>query len=131
MMLPMAGIVGMLEEGVGPMMREAGLLLTMGAMEEEVRHVVGERSVPNAERQASPKAAGVPDTLALGNGVTYTWNGRLQLAGLTAGNLLALSLYPCDQGQTACTSGNNGQIWRQTISVANQVKGRPGTRARA
>jgi hypothetical protein len=33
--------------------REAGLLLMMGVMEEEVRHVVGERSVPNADRQAS------------------------------------------------------------------------------
>jgi transposase-like protein len=53
MTLPMAGIVGMLQEGVGQLMREAGLLLMMGVMEEEVRHVVGERSVPNADRQAS------------------------------------------------------------------------------
>ena len=34
-------------------MREAGLVLMMSVMEEEVRHVVGERSVPNAGRQAS------------------------------------------------------------------------------
>ena len=53
MMLPMAGIVGMLQEGVGHLMREAGLLLMMGVMEEEVRHVVGERYVPNKQRQAS------------------------------------------------------------------------------
>jgi putative transposase len=53
MILPLAGIVGMLQEGVGRLMREAGLLLMMGVMEEEVRHVVGERSVPNADRQAS------------------------------------------------------------------------------
>ena len=53
MILPLAGIVGMLQEGVGHLMREAGLLLMMGVMEEEVRHVVGERSVPNADRQAS------------------------------------------------------------------------------
>jgi transposase-like protein len=53
MILPLAGIVGMLQEGVGHLMREAGLLLMMGVMEEEVRYVVGERSVPNAERQAS------------------------------------------------------------------------------
>ena len=51
--LPLAGIVGMLQEGVGNLMRQAGLLLMMGVMEEEVRHVVGERSVPNAQRQAS------------------------------------------------------------------------------
>ena len=53
MILPLAGIVGMLQEGVGHLMREAGLLLMMGVMDEEVRHVVGERSVPNAGRQAS------------------------------------------------------------------------------
>ena len=40
MVLPMAGIVGMLQEGVGNLMREAGLLLMMGVMDEEVRHVV-------------------------------------------------------------------------------------------
>jgi len=52
-MLPMAGIVGLLQKGVGHLMREAGLLLMMGVMDEEVRYVVGERYVPNAERQAS------------------------------------------------------------------------------
>jgi len=51
--LPLREIVGMLQEGVGNLMREAGLLLMMGIMEEEVRHVVGERSVPDRERQAS------------------------------------------------------------------------------
>jgi transposase-like protein len=53
MILPLAGIAGMLQEGVGHLMREAGLLLMMGVMEEEVRHVVGERSVPNDARQAN------------------------------------------------------------------------------
>ena len=53
MILPLAGIAGMLQEGVGHLMREAGLLLMMGVMEEEVRHVVGDRSVPNTGRQAS------------------------------------------------------------------------------
>ena len=53
MVLPLAGIVGMLQEGVGHLMREAGLLLMMGVMEEEVRHIAGERSIPNADRQAS------------------------------------------------------------------------------
>lgn len=53
MVLPLAGIVGMLQEGVGNLMREAGLLLMMGVMEEEVRHVVGERYAQNPERQAS------------------------------------------------------------------------------
>ena len=53
MILPLAGIAAMLQEGVGHLMREAGLLLMMGVMEEEVRHVVGERSVANAGRQAN------------------------------------------------------------------------------
>lgn len=53
MTLPMAGIVGMLQEGVGHLMREAGLILMMSVMEEEVRHVVGERHVQNPERSAS------------------------------------------------------------------------------
>jgi aryl-alcohol dehydrogenase-like predicted oxidoreductase len=37
MILPLAGIAGMLQEGVGHLIREAGLLLMMGVMEEEVR----------------------------------------------------------------------------------------------
>jgi transposase-like protein len=53
MVLPLAGIVGMLQEGVGHLMREAGLLLMMQVMEEEVRRIAGERSVPNANRHAS------------------------------------------------------------------------------
>jgi putative transposase len=53
MTLPMAGIVGMLQEGVGNLMREAGLLLMTEIMEEEVRQVVGERYAPNADRTAS------------------------------------------------------------------------------
>lgn len=51
--LPLREIVSMLQEGVGQLMREAGLLLMKGIMEEEVRHVVGERWVPNREREAS------------------------------------------------------------------------------
>jgi len=43
--LPLSDVVGMLQAG-GHLIREAGLLLMMGIMEEEVRDVVGERSVP-------------------------------------------------------------------------------------
>ena len=52
-MLPLGEIVSMLQEGVGQLMRQAGLLLMKEIMEEEVRHLVGERSVPNRERQAN------------------------------------------------------------------------------
>lgn len=53
LMLPLAGVVSMLQAGVGNLMREAGLLLMMGVMEEEVRHLVGERHVPDPNRRAS------------------------------------------------------------------------------
>jgi putative transposase len=53
MVLPLAGIVGLLQEGVGHLMREAGLLLMAGVMDEEVRHLVGERYAQNPEREAS------------------------------------------------------------------------------
>jgi hypothetical protein len=53
MVLPLAGIVSMLQEGVGHLMREAGLLLMMGVMDEEVRHIAGERSMPNPDRQVN------------------------------------------------------------------------------
>ena len=65
------------------------------------------------------KPASIPNTLTLANGLTetYTWNDRLQLVGLNAGNALALSIYPCDQGATWCTSGNTGGTWRETITT--------------
>ena len=52
MMLPMAGIVGLLQEGVGHLLREAGLQLMMLVMDEEARHLAGERHQPNPGRQA-------------------------------------------------------------------------------
>jgi hypothetical protein len=52
MTLPMASVVGLLQEGVGNLLREAGLQLMMLVMEEEVRHLTGERYEQNANRQA-------------------------------------------------------------------------------
>ena len=43
MILPMAEVVGLLQEGVGHLLREAGLALMNLVMEEEVRHWAGER----------------------------------------------------------------------------------------
>src|SRR5437870_6895145 len=43
MVLPLAEIVGLLQEGVGHLLREAGLTLMSLVMEEEVRHFAGER----------------------------------------------------------------------------------------
>jgi YD repeat-containing protein len=65
------------------------------------------------------KPASIPYTLGLANGLTetYTWNDRLQLTRLTAGNALALNIYPCDQGLTACSSGNIGATWRETVTT--------------
>src|SRR5579864_3222010 len=53
MMLPMAEMVGWLRQGVGELIRQAGLQLMELLMEEEVRELVGERSRPQPERRAS------------------------------------------------------------------------------
>ena len=52
MSLPMADIVGLLEQGVGHLLREAGLALMKLVMEEEVRCLAGERRQQQAERRA-------------------------------------------------------------------------------
>jgi putative transposase len=53
LVLPMAEMVGWLREGVGELIRQAGLQLVGLLMEEEVRELVGERSQPQAERRAN------------------------------------------------------------------------------
>src|SRR5271169_477343 len=52
MILPMADIVGMLQDGVGHLLREAGLALMSLVMEEEVRHLAGERHEQHPDRRA-------------------------------------------------------------------------------
>jgi putative transposase len=52
MALPLSEIVGMLQQGVGHLLREAGLALMGLVMEEEVRQVAGERHQQHAERRA-------------------------------------------------------------------------------
>ena len=51
MILPLAEIVGLAQQGVGNLMREAGLALMNLVMEEEVRQLAGERYQPQADRQ--------------------------------------------------------------------------------
>src|SRR5271156_2761496 len=53
MVLPMAEMVGWLRQGVGELIRQAGLQLMDLMMQEEVRELVGERSQRQAERTAS------------------------------------------------------------------------------
>src|SRR5260221_10894215 len=53
MMLPMAEMVGWLRQGVGELIRQAGLQLMQLLMEEEVRELVGERSQPQPGRRAN------------------------------------------------------------------------------
>src|ERR1700691_5842089 len=53
MVLPMAEMVGWLHKGVGELIRQAGLQLIQLLMEEEVRHLGGERSRPVPERTAN------------------------------------------------------------------------------
>jgi putative transposase len=52
MVLPMAEIVGLLQQGVGNLLREAGLLLMQEVMDEEVRQLAGERHQQHAARKA-------------------------------------------------------------------------------
>src|SRR3954464_13801891 len=51
--LPMAEMVGWLREGGGELVRGAGLQMVEVLMEEEVRHLVGERNRPLPERTAN------------------------------------------------------------------------------
>ena len=52
MILPMAEIVGLLQQGVGHLLRQAGLELMNLVMEEEVRHLAGERHQQHEGRRA-------------------------------------------------------------------------------
>ena len=52
MILPLADIVGLLQEGVGNLVRETGLALMQTVMEEEVRHLAGDRHQQHAGRRA-------------------------------------------------------------------------------
>src|ERR1035441_8694357 len=52
MIFPMTEVVGLLQEGVGHLMREAGLALISLVMEEEVRHLAGERHEQHPGRRA-------------------------------------------------------------------------------
>src|ERR1700720_2924630 len=52
MVLPLAEMVGWLRQGVGELIRQAGLQLMELLMEEEVRELVGERSRPQPDRTA-------------------------------------------------------------------------------
>ncbi len=53
MVLPMAEMVGRLRQGVGELIRQAGLRLMDLLMQEEVREPVGEHSQRQAERKAN------------------------------------------------------------------------------
>jgi len=53
LVLPMAEMVGWLRQGVGELIRQAGVQIIGLMMEEEVRELVGERSQPQAERKAN------------------------------------------------------------------------------
>src|SRR5258706_16034856 len=58
MVLPMAEMVGWLRQGVGELIRQAGLQLMDLLMQEEVRELAGERSQRQAERTASRWGSG-------------------------------------------------------------------------
>jgi transposase-like protein len=53
MVLPMAEMIGWLRQGVGELIRQAGLQLIRLMMDEEGREMVGERNRPNSARKAN------------------------------------------------------------------------------
>ena len=53
LVLPMAEMVGWLRQGVGELIRQAGVQIIGLMMEEEVRELVGQRSQPQAKRKAN------------------------------------------------------------------------------
>jgi putative transposase len=53
LVLPMAEMMGWLRQGVGELIRQAGVQIIGLMMEEEVRELVGERNQPQAERRAN------------------------------------------------------------------------------
>jgi len=53
MVLPLAEALGWLKQGVGELIRQAGVQIIGLVMEEEVRELVGERGQPQAERKAN------------------------------------------------------------------------------
>src|SRR6266852_2909454 len=53
MVLPMAEALGWLKQGVGELIRQAGVQIIGLVMEEEVRELVGERSRPQEQREAN------------------------------------------------------------------------------
>ncbi|MGH8338384.1 MAG: IS256 family transposase [Gammaproteobacteria bacterium] len=57
LVLPMAEMVGWLRQGVGELIRQAGVRLVGLLMEEEVRELVGERGRPQAARTANRRGA--------------------------------------------------------------------------
>jgi putative transposase len=53
LVLPMAEMMGWLRQGVGELIRQAGVQIIGLMMEEEVRELVGERNQPQTERKAN------------------------------------------------------------------------------
>ena len=106
MVFPMAEVVGLLQEGVGHLMREAGLALMSLVMEEEVRHLAGERHEQHPARRA-PTAGGKRP-------VTAWWTGRR-----------------CRSKERVCAARNrasNGWAVTNCSSAVDRWKTRYGTR---
>ena len=97
MILPLAEVVSLLQEGVGHLLREAGLALMQLVMEEEVRRLAGERHQQHAGRQAyrwgKEAGPGVPG-----------WMGR---KCRSAERVCATNRTPASRGwgATSCSSG--------------------------
>jgi hypothetical protein len=68
MLLPMAEMVGWLRKGVGELVRQAGLQLMDLLMQEEVRELVGERSIRSINASTGRNIPRLPNRTARSNG---------------------------------------------------------------
>ncbi len=69
--------------------------------------------------QLSYTAPGDISSMTMGNSIveSTTWNDRLQPVKIQAGSQLTLGLFPCAGQATVCSSGNNGNVLAQTITI--------------
>ena len=81
MVLPMADIVGLLQQGVGHLLRQAGLELMNLVMDEEVHHLAGERiqTTVDLNRREQDRRLPLPGTL-----LTREWKGRTIVVEVSA-----------------------------------------------
>ena len=129
MILPLAEIVGLLQQGVGNLLRETGLALMQAVMEEEVRHLAGERHQQHEGRRAH--RWGKEDGYCVVDGqkvpIRRTRLRTAEQARTAFGQLRAV---PAQRTDAVGRVGQNdarafdAQLWRRGEGVSQRLRGR-------